>query len=75
MNPTDQFITYQIRLKGHVDQRWFDSYELDQTAEGETIIQGCFDQSALHGLLHRLRDLGLELISVQRCIENERNHS
>jgi hypothetical protein len=64
-NPTH----YQICLEGKLDKRWLRSFEgLDITSspDDETIISGEFDQSALHGLLNRIRDLGVTLISVQR---------
>ena len=67
---------YQIRTNGHLDQRWFDSYEnlsITHTLNGETLISGVMDQSALYGTLNRIRDLGMELISVQRSpIESEK---
>ena len=60
---------YQIRIEGKLDERWLRSFEgLDVTfsPNDETLISGEFDQSALHGLFNRIRDLGLTLISVQR---------
>lgn len=60
---------YQIYIKGHLDERrvrWFDGFEVLQLPNGKTIISGpVIDQAALHGLLSRIRDLGMELISVQ----------
>ena len=62
--------TYQIRLKWHLDQRWADRLEgLAFTLEndGVTSLSGPLpDQSALHGVLNRIRDLGIPIISVQR---------
>ncbi|WP_261303183.1 hypothetical protein [Paenibacillus andongensis] len=59
---------YEIRLKGHLDARWADRFEgLSFTYEndGTTILTGpVVDQAALHGLLRKVRDLGLPLISV-----------
>jgi hypothetical protein len=59
---------YEIRLQGHLDSRWatwFDGMTLTTTADGTTVIEGpVADQAALHGLLHRLRDIGLPLLSV-----------
>jgi hypothetical protein len=59
---------YEIRLKGHLDTRWaawFDGLTLTHGSDGTTIIHGpVADQSALHGLLQKARDLGLPLISV-----------
>ncbi len=61
---------YEIRLKGHLDNRWaawFDGLTLTACSDGTTTIQGIVgDQSALHGLLHKVRDVGLPLISVTR---------
>ena len=63
---------YEIRLKGHLDGRWaawFDGLSLRQESDGTTVIDGLVaDQSALHGLLQRVRDTGLPLISVI-CVE------
>lgn len=73
MNHSDHFYEYQIRLDGHLDERWFEGLDMSQTPAGETIISGAFDQAALHGLLTRIRDLGLKLISVQRYTKQERN--
>ena len=62
---------YQIRVQGHLDERWFrwfDRLTLSLTPAGETIIPGAgLDQAALHAILNRMRDLGLELISIQRA--------
>ena len=61
---------YEIRLKGHLDQRWADWFEgltirLDDN--GETRISGAVaDQAALHGLLKKVRGLGMDLLSVNR---------
>jgi hypothetical protein len=62
--------SYEIRLKGHLEPRWadwFDGLTLTRCSDGTTVIRGLVvDQSALHGLLQRVRDLGLPLISVTR---------
>jgi hypothetical protein len=61
--------TYEIRLQGHLDPRWaawFDGLTLTQDNDGTTVIQGqIVDQAALHGLLQKVRDLGLTLVSVR----------
>ncbi len=61
---------YEIRLKGHLDARWsawFDGLSLSREADGTTIIHGPIaDQAALHGLLQKVRDTGLPLVSVIR---------
>jgi hypothetical protein len=59
---------YEIRLQGHLDSRWaawFDGLSLVQQSDGITVLRGpVIDQAALHGLLQRVRDTGLPLISV-----------
>ncbi len=61
---------YEIRIIGHLDNRWADWFEgLTITLEdnGETLLAGSIvDQAALHGLLRKVRDLGMPLISVKR---------
>jgi hypothetical protein len=59
---------YEIRLKGHLDDRWGDWFEgltITLDDNGETLLTGpVVDQAALHGLLKKVRDLGMPLISV-----------
>jgi hypothetical protein len=59
---------YKIRIKGHLDPEWSDWFEgLTVTLEedGETLLTGpVIDQAALHGLLKKVRDLGMPLLSV-----------
>jgi hypothetical protein len=61
---------YEIRLTGHLGPRWaawFDDFTLANEADGTTVISGyVVDQSALHGLLNKVRDIGLPLVSVVR---------
>jgi hypothetical protein len=64
----NQYQCYEIRIKGHLDDRWAERFEgLTITLEelGYTLLSGpVVDQSALHGLLKKVRDLGLPLVSV-----------
>jgi hypothetical protein len=59
---------YEFRVKGHLGPRWaawFDGMTLTAQGDGTTRIHGpVVDQAALHGLLHKLRDVGLPLVSV-----------
>jgi hypothetical protein len=59
---------YEIRVQGHLDSRWsawLDGLSLSTESDGTTVIHGQIaDQSALHGILQRLRDVGLPLVSV-----------
>lgn len=59
---------YEIRIKGHLDARWakqFEPMRFTHVSDGTTILAGLVvDQAALHGLLRRVRDLGLPLISI-----------
>ena len=59
---------YQIRLKGHLDDRWtdrFDGLTITLEEDGSTLLSGpVADQAALHGLLKKVRDLGMPLVSV-----------
>jgi hypothetical protein len=61
---------YEIRLKGHLHDRWaewFDGLTITREDNGETLLAGpVVDQAALHGLLRRVRDLGLPLVSVMQ---------
>ena len=64
----DQPGRYEIRLKGYLDERWADWFEgltITREDNGETRLTGpVADQAALHGLLKKVRDLGMPLISV-----------
>lgn len=59
---------YEIRIKGHLANRWADWFEgmtITREDNGETLLTGLvIDQAALHGLLRKVRDLGMPLVSV-----------
>lgn len=59
---------FRIRLKGHLDTQWagwFEGLTMTQTEDGDTILSGpVADQAALHGLLKKVRDLGIPLLAV-----------
>ena len=62
---------YQIRLKGHLDAQWatwFDGLNITLEENGDTLLSGSVaDQAALHGLLRKVRDLGMPLVSVNQA--------
>ena len=66
----DALPVYQIRIKGHLLPQWtawFEGLTVIQEASGETVLTGpVVDQAALHGLLRKVRDLGLPLLAVVR---------
>jgi hypothetical protein len=66
---------YEIRLKGHLDGRWaswFDGLLFTRESDGTTVIHGPgLDQAGLHGLLQKVRDTGLPLISVTHVEPDE----
>ena len=66
----DKRAIYQIRVKGNLDMKWsdwFDGLSIIPQTNDETLLSGpVADQSALHGLLAKIRDLGLPLLSVKR---------
>jgi hypothetical protein len=59
---------YEIRVRGHLETRWaawFDGMTLSHERDGSTVLSGpVVDQAALHGLLQKVRDIGLPLVSV-----------
>lgn len=66
--PSDKGPGYELRVEGHLDARWaawFDGLTLTHETGGTTNLRGpVVDQAALHGLLLKIRDLGVPLISV-----------
>lgn len=69
-NSLDDPGDYQIRVKGMLDHKWadwFDGLAIKPQANGETVLVGSVaDQAALHGLLSKIRDLGLPLLALER---------
>ena len=66
---------YEIRVRGHLGSEWsswFDELEISNVEHGEAVLVGQIpDQAALHGVLTRIRDLGLPLLSLNRIAMGE----
>jgi hypothetical protein len=66
----DQPRDYEIRIEGHLGPQWsgwFEGLTITLEADGNTLLAGrVVDQAALHGLLRKVRDLGMPLLSVHR---------
>ncbi len=66
--------TYRIRVRGHLDDRWSDwlgGLAVQPQEDGTTVLVGpVVDQAALYGVIIRIRDLGLSLLSVSRVVES-----
>jgi hypothetical protein len=73
MRNRDQF--YEIRVEGHLGDSWspwFEGMTIRHNEGGETVLSGVLaDQTALHGVLIKIRDLGLPLVSVKRSRQAE----
>lgn len=71
----DQPTVYQIRIEGHLGDEWMDWFEgltITQEDNGDTLLTGpVVDQAALHGLLRKVRDLGMTLVWVIRINPGE----
>jgi hypothetical protein len=71
----DEPSSYQIRLKGHLSPQWatyFDGFTLTNSENGEALLTGVItDQAALHGVLAKIRDLGLPLLSVNNIANGQ----
>jgi len=76
INP-DHPMVYQIKIKGHLDQQWtdwFDGMTIILEDDGNTLLTGqVVDQAALHGLLKKVRDLGMPLVSLNRIKPGQAN--
>jgi hypothetical protein len=70
---------YQITVKGHLDSQWsawFDNMMISHEANGEAVLRGSLpDQSALYGVLAKVRDLGLPLLAVTLVATNETSNN
>lgn len=78
MNIKKQIMTdviYHIRVKGLLDEKWtawFDGFAISWIGQDETVLTGRVrDQAALHGILNKVRDLGLDLLLVKRIEEKD----
>lgn len=74
MKSNSSLTTYEICVKGHLDERWqrlFGDLEFFLRPDGETVMRGTIDQAALHGILNHIRDVGLTLVSVQSYVSSQ----
>jgi len=78
MNNKKQIMTdviYHIRAKGLLDEKWtawFDGFAISWIGQDETVLTGRVrDQAALHGILNKVRDLGLDLLLIKRIEEKD----
>jgi hypothetical protein len=73
--PWSQPQVYEIRFQGHLSSyraQMFEGMEMVQEPDGETVLTGpVTDQAALHGILSRIRDLGVPLLSVRQLLADE----
>ena len=73
MGDMDEPACYRIRVKGHLSEQWanwFEGLTLENLPDGDALLSGqLLDQPALYGVLNRIRDIGLSLISVNRVAD------
>jgi hypothetical protein len=73
MKPSGE--VYEIQIKGHLDESWLEWFEglvLTHESGGSTTLRGAIvDQSALHGMLKKIRDLGMPLLSIKQIGEDQ----
>jgi len=78
MNNLPEPETYEIRVRGHLDPRWAQRLgvpNLTINEDGTTALAGiAADQATLHGLLQRIRDLGMTLVSVTSITTDQQHH-
>jgi len=71
----DEPPTYAVRIQGHLDSRWaawFEGLTIRQEEQGVTLLTGpLLDQAALHGLMRKVRDLGLTLLSITHAAPDQ----
>jgi hypothetical protein len=76
---SDQPKVYQIRVKGHLSPQWADWFQgltILREDNGDTTLTGLvIDQASLHGLLKKVRDLGMPLVSVTPIVDGQMDHS
>jgi hypothetical protein len=68
-----QSAAYQIRLKGTLDSSWsdwFDGFNIDVQGDQTVLVGKVIDQAALHGILAKINDLGLVIVSVEKIEPN-----
>ena len=70
---------YQVKIKGHLDHQladWFENATITPEEDGNTLLTlPVIDQAVLHGLLKKIRDLGMPLLSVNRIVSDQINNS
>jgi hypothetical protein len=70
---------YQITIKGHLDTHWsawFENMTITNEADGEAVLHGLLpDQATLHGILIKIRDLGLPLLALTTVATDEVHHN
>ena len=73
--PTEQAPIYQIKVVGHLDpawSEWFEDLTMRHEPDGCTVLTGSLvDQAALYGVLIKIRDLGVRLVSVQEIVTTQ----
>jgi hypothetical protein len=79
MSPPAQPTVYQIRIKGHLDQQWTDwfyGFSITLEDDGDTLLTGqVADQATLHGLIKKVRDLGIPLVSINPVVHGRADTS